>query len=96
MICNMLGCNTEAYTQVMFYHFEEGSRSPYCKQIMRFCVNHTKLICREGSFVRVQVLNWERLRLESKTRTILIFFRFVLKRNSQWKTNSKISFDIIW
>jgi len=49
MICNMLGCDTEAYTQVMFYHFEEGSQSPYCKQIMRFCVNHTKLICRDWS-----------------------------------------------
>jgi len=53
----MLGCNTEAFTQVMFYHFEIGKRKPYCKQIMRFCINCAKLISSEKSEIRIQVLN---------------------------------------
>ncbi len=57
MICNMLGCDTEAYANVMFYHFEEGSSKPYCKQIMRFCIIHAKLISREDNLIRIQVLN---------------------------------------
>jgi hypothetical protein len=40
MICNMLGCDTEAYANVMFYHFEEGSSKPYCQQIMRVYLGH--------------------------------------------------------
>jgi len=53
----MLGCNTEAYAQVMFYHFDKGNQRPYCKQIMRFCIIHAKLISRDDSLIRVQVLN---------------------------------------
>jgi hypothetical protein len=52
----MLGCNTEAYAQVMFYHFEMGSSKPYCKQIMRFCIIHAKQISDDDSVIRVQVL----------------------------------------
>ena len=52
MICNMLGCATEAYANVMFYHFEEGSSKHYCQQIMRFCINPAKLISRDDRFIR--------------------------------------------
>jgi len=57
MICNALGCDTEAFTQVMFYHFgdERENSKPLCRQIMRFCNNHAMMI--SGSTVRVQVLN---------------------------------------
>ena len=45
MICNALGCDTEAFTQVMFYHYESGENSkPICRQIMRFCNNHAIMI----------------------------------------------------
>jgi len=44
----MLGCNTEAFAQVMFWHFGEGDRKPACRQIMRFCVNHAKIISSDG------------------------------------------------
>ena len=57
MICNMLGCNTEAYAQVMFYHFADGSQRPHCKQIIMFCIIHAKLISQDDSMIRVQVLN---------------------------------------
>ena len=57
MICNMLGCDTEAYTHVMFYHFEEGLKKPFCKEIMRFCVNHAIQISREDCSIRIQVMN---------------------------------------
>ena len=52
----MLGCDTEAYAKVMFYHFEEGSSKPYRQQIMRFCINHAKQISQDDSVIRVQVL----------------------------------------
>ena len=57
MICNMLGCNTEAYAKVMFYYFEEGMRKPFCKEIMRFCINHAKQISEDDVRIRLQVLN---------------------------------------
>jgi len=60
MICNMLGCNSEAYANVMFYHFELGSSKAYCRQIMRFCINHAKEISRDDSSIRIQVLSWEK------------------------------------
>jgi len=53
----MLSCNSEAFTQVMFYHFEDGVRTPFCKEIMRFCINHAKEISRDDCHVRIQVLN---------------------------------------
>jgi len=53
MICNMLGCNTEAYANVMFFHFEEGFTKPFCKQIMRFCIIHTKQISAEDASIRI-------------------------------------------
>ena len=28
MICNILGCDSEAYANVMFYHFEQGIQNP--------------------------------------------------------------------
>jgi len=52
----MLGCNSEAFTQVMFYHFEEGMSKPFCKQIMRFCTNHAMEISRDDCNIRIQVL----------------------------------------
>ena len=68
MICNMLGCDTETLTQVMFWHFEDGDRKPTCKQIMRFCINHSKRISQNDHYIRTQLLNWERSTLKSRTR----------------------------
>ncbi|AJW71220.1 hypothetical protein NADRNF5_1539 [Nitrosopumilus adriaticus] len=57
MICNMLGCDSEAFTQVMHYYFEEGIRRPFAKCIMRFCTLHAKLLTQDDVTTRIQVLN---------------------------------------
>ena len=57
MICNMLGCNTETYTNVMFYHFEKDLKKPFCKENMRFCINHAIQISSEDCSIRIQVMN---------------------------------------
>lgn len=57
MICNMLGCNSEAFTQVMFYYFEDSMKKPFCKEIMRFCINHAKMISKENTSIRIQIMN---------------------------------------
>jgi len=57
LICNMLGCNSEAFAQVMHYYFEEGVRRPFAKCIMRFCSIHAKMLTEDDCTTRVQVLN---------------------------------------
>ena len=56
LICNMLGCNSEAFAQVMHYYFEEG-KHPFAKCIMRFCNTHAKMISEDDCTTRVQVQN---------------------------------------
>jgi len=41
----------------MFYHIENGSSKPCCKQIMRFCINHATQISDDDSMIRIQVLH---------------------------------------
>ena len=53
----MLGCDTEAFVKVMFYHFEDGMKRPFCKEIMRYCQNHAMQISQDDSSIRIQVLN---------------------------------------
>lgn len=56
-VCNMLGCNTEAFAKVMYYHFEDGMKRPFCKEIMRYCMNHAMQISQDDSSIKIQVLN---------------------------------------
>jgi len=57
MICNILGCNAEAYVKLMFYYFQENSTKPFCKEIMRVCEIHARKITAEDTNIKVQALS---------------------------------------
>ena len=59
MICNILGCSTEAYFKILYLHYN-NSKKPFAKEIMRVCENHAKMIANEDTRIQVKVLNWEK------------------------------------
>ena len=59
MICNILGCSTEAYFKILYLHYN-NSKKPFAREIMRVCENHAKEIGQEDSTMQSQVLHWEK------------------------------------
>ena len=56
MICNILGCSTEAYFKILYLHYN-NSKKPFAREIMIVCENHAKMIAGEDSTIQTQVLH---------------------------------------
>jgi hypothetical protein len=56
MICNILGCSTEAYFKILYLHYN-NSKKPFAREIMRVCENHAKMIAEEDCTIQTQVLH---------------------------------------
>jgi hypothetical protein len=58
MICNVMYCNAEGYFKIMRHYRNPGKNSkPFCKDIMRYCEIHARMIAKEDTDVRIQVLS---------------------------------------
>jgi len=56
VLCNILGCNTEANFKVMFHHFDRFHKKPFCKEIMRVCEEHAVHLSDEDMVTKIQVM----------------------------------------
>ena len=58
MICNVMYCNAEAYFKVMRHYRHHGKDiKPLCKDIMRYCENHARIIAGDDTDVSLQVMS---------------------------------------
>ncbi len=58
MICNAVYCSAEIYFKVMRHYRNPGKNSKsLCKDLMRYCENHARIIAGDETDVSVQALS---------------------------------------